>query len=162
MYHKKIIRLLQEKELRTNAFPLQMSQDVYLGLMTRQICCYMARARMKHVLLAELGKDLQKSSWLPQHNFFMYDSMRKLRREEDMIVDWQHMYKITKISPLAPSWPPLSPNFFSTSNTVKDLTSEKRDSSASGLAPSLKIGNESDKIAAMVQPWCRCFPGNLS
>lgn len=43
-------------------FPLQMGQDVCLGHMTGQICCYMTRARMKHVLLAEIGKDLQKSS----------------------------------------------------------------------------------------------------
>lgn len=43
-------------------FPLQMSQDVYLGRTTGQICYYMTRARMKLVLLAETGKDLQKSS----------------------------------------------------------------------------------------------------
>lgn len=52
----------RRRSLEEMTFPLQMGQDVCLGHMTGQICCYMARARMKHVLLAEIGKDLQKSS----------------------------------------------------------------------------------------------------
>lgn len=144
----------QRRSLEEMTFPLQRSQDAYLGYMTEQICCYMARARMKHVLLAEIGKDLKKSSWLPQCDFFMHDCMRRLRRERTW-VDWQHMYSITRVSPLAPSWPPLSLDFFATSNTVKNLTNEKKDNSASAFAHSLKVSYERDKIAAMIQSWYR-------
>lgn len=119
---------------------------MHISLVRIFCICYL-EAWMKH-------EQTSKTSYPLLHTFYYFMLFFYLLKQRVCvcIISLLHCYYGSII--IAPSWPFLS-GFLYHSNTVKNLTNEKRDNSASRLAHSLKVSNESDKIAAVIQPWYR-------